>query len=195
MVGLLLSEWMGKMNTILCCMQYDPHWFFATSAKTLNPLLRSSSTMPSFACSSKFSNACWQRDHRHGVENCSGNKYCTWTTREPVSWQANDAHLPFSDLLTLRMLSISGHDNGEKNLLSKNGRSRSGPRQFHDLAPDMRSMLVNQRLGRIPEQQFRDDEKSHVFFTIKRLLENVASVAIGSELNNTPSGGEDGQFE
>ena len=25
----------------------------------------------------------------------------TWTTREPVSWQAKEAHLPWSDLLTL----------------------------------------------------------------------------------------------
>ena len=129
------------------------------------------------------------------MENYNGSKDCTWTTREPVSWQANDAHLPFNDLLTLRMSSISGYDNGGKNSLSKNGRSRSGPGQFHDLAPDMRSVFVNQRLGRIPEQQFRHDEKPHVFLTIKSLLENVASVAIGSKLNDTPSSGEDGQFE
>lgn len=58
----------------------------------------------------------------------------------------------------------------------------------------MRSMLVNQRLGRVPEQQFRHDKKPHVFFTIKSLLENVASVAIGSKFNNTPSGDEGGQF-
>lgn len=25
----------------------------------------------------------------------------TWTTREPVSWHASEAHLPFKDLLTL----------------------------------------------------------------------------------------------
>lgn len=59
----------------------------------------------------------------------------------------------------------------------------------------MRSMLVNQRLGRIPEQKFRDDEKSHVFFTIKSLLKNVASVAIGSKFDNTAPDGEDGQFD
>ena len=51
----------------------------------------------------------------------------------------------------------------------------------------MRSMLVDQRLGRISEEQFRDDEKSHVLFTIEGLLENVASVAIGSKLDNTTS--------
>jgi hypothetical protein len=56
-------------------------------------------------------------------------------------------------------------------------------------------MFVDQRLGRIPEQQLRDNKKPHVFFTVKSLLENVASVAVGSKLNNTPSGGEDGQFE
>ena len=128
------------------------------------------------------------------MKNCSGSEDYTWTTREPVSWQANEAHLPFNDLLTLQTSSMSGHDSGGKNSLSKDRRSRSGPGQFHDLAPDMRSMLVNQRLGRVPEQQFRDNEKPHVLFTIKCLLENVASVAIGSKFNNTPSDNEGGQF-
>lgn len=59
----------------------------------------------------------------------------------------------------------------------------------------MGSMLVNQRLGRIPEQQFRDDEKSHVFFAIKSLLKNVTSVAIRSKFDNTTPDEEGDQFE
>lgn len=31
-----------------------------------------------------------------------GRNIGTWTTSEPVSWQASDAHFPFKDLLTLR---------------------------------------------------------------------------------------------
>ena len=43
---------------ILCWTQYEPHWFLQTSLKTVEPWCRISSTMPSFALSSKFSKAC-----------------------------------------------------------------------------------------------------------------------------------------
>jgi hypothetical protein len=37
-------------------------------------------------------------------EKCYERRYAgilTWTTRDPVSWQAREAHFPLSDLLTL----------------------------------------------------------------------------------------------
>lgn len=102
-------------------MQYDPHWFFATSANTLNPRLRSSSTMPSFACSSKFSKACWKGYQSRDTETSQETKVRTWTTKEPVSWQASDAHLPFKDLLTLPVSLIWGQSNGERIYKAKMG--------------------------------------------------------------------------
>ena len=56
-------------------------------------------------------------------------------------------------------------------------------------------MLVNQRLGRISEQQFRDDEESHIFFAVKSLLKDVASVAVCSKFDNTSPGGGEGKFK
>lgn len=43
---------------VLCWIQYDPHWFLATSLKTAVPWFKSSSTIPSLASGSRFSNAC-----------------------------------------------------------------------------------------------------------------------------------------
>jgi hypothetical protein len=51
----------------------------------------------------------------------------------------------------------------------------------------MGSMLVDQCLGRIPEEEFRDDEKPDVLFTIEGFLENVASVAISGKFYNAAS--------
>jgi len=53
------------------------------------------------------------------------------------------------------------------------------------LAPNMASVLVDQSLGRIAKQQLSDDEKPDVFFAVQSLLQNVASVAVCSELHNT----------
>lgn len=93
-----LPEEKYKRNA-LCWMQYEPHWLLATSLKTAGPWLRSSSTMPSLASASRFSKACCGS---HQLVSRSVEVICvTWTTSEPVSWQASDAHFPLSDLLTL----------------------------------------------------------------------------------------------
>ena len=129
------------------------------------------------------------------MEAVGESKGYTWTTRDPVSWQANDAHLPFRDLLTLPTSSVQVHEYRREDSLSKDRRGGGGPRQFHDLAPNVRGMFVDQSLGRISKQQFRDDEKPHIFFTIEGLLEDMAPVAICSKFDDTPSDGENRQQE
>ena len=46
------------ITLLLCWIQYAPHCHFTTSPKTAEPLLRSSSTIPSFADTSRVSKAC-----------------------------------------------------------------------------------------------------------------------------------------
>ena len=47
-----------------------------------------------------------KRFQHRGVESSQESGDRTWTTREPVSWQASEAHLPFKDLLTLPTSSV-----------------------------------------------------------------------------------------
>lgn len=54
------------------------------------------------------------------------------------------------------------------------------------LAPDVRSMLVDESLSRVAEQEFRDDDETDVLFAVESLLEDVATVAVGRKLNNSP---------
>ena len=49
---------MNEGEDLLCWIQYAPHCDFTTSPKTAEPWLRSSSTIPSFADSSRVSKAC-----------------------------------------------------------------------------------------------------------------------------------------
>ena len=52
----------------------------------------------------------------------------------------------------------------------------------------MRSMLVNERLGRITEEQLGDNRQPDVFLAIEGLLQDVTSIAVGGKLNNTSPG-------
>jgi len=49
----------------------------------------------------------------------------------------------------------------------------------------MRSMLVHESLGRVAKQQFADDDQSNIFFAIKRLLKDMAAIAVSGEFDNT----------
>ena len=49
----------------------------------------------------------------------------------------------------------------------------------------MGCMLVNQRLSRVSEQEFRYDQQSDVFLAIEGFLEYVAAVAVCGELDDT----------
>ena len=51
----------------------------------------------------------------------------------------------------------------------------------------MGGMLVHQRQRRITEKKFRHDQQSDVFFTIKGLLEDVASVTISRKFDYSAS--------
>lgn len=54
-----------------------------------------------------------------------------------------------------------------------------------DLAPNMGSVFVHQRLRGISKKQFGNDSKADVLLAIKCLLKNVAAVTVHSELYNT----------
>lgn len=47
----------------------------------------------------------------------------------------------------------------------------------------MRRMLVDESLSGITEEELRDDEKPDVLFAVEGLLEDVASVAVGCEID------------
>ena len=49
-------------------------------------------------------------------------------------------------------------------------------------------MFIDQGLGRISKQQFRDDKKPYVLFAIESLLEDVTPVAVCSKFDDTSSG-------
>jgi hypothetical protein len=54
------------------------------------------------------------------------------------------------------------------------------------LAPDVRSMLVDESLSRVAEQEFRDNDETDVLFAVESLLEDVATIAVGRKLHNSP---------
>lgn len=55
------------------------------------------------------------------------------------------------------------------------------------LAPDMGGMLVDESLCRIAKEKFGDNQKPNVLFTIQRLLEDVASIAVSCEVYDATS--------
>ena len=55
-------------------------------------------------------------------------------------------------------------------------------------APDVRRVLVDQRLCRVAEEKLGHDEETNLLFAVQRLLEYMAPVAVGSQLDDaTPT--------
>ncbi len=50
------------------------------------------------------------------------------------------------------------------------------------LAQDMRGMFVDQGLGGVTKKEFRYNEQSDILLAVQSLLQNVAPIAIGSQL-------------
>jgi hypothetical protein len=61
---------------------------------------------------------------------------------------------------------------------------REARNQKAHLAPDMRSVLVDQSLGWVTEEELWNDEKTDIFFAIKSLLKDVAAIAVSGQLND-----------
>ncbi len=59
------------------------------------------------------------------------------------------------------------------------------------LAPDMARVFVHERLSGIAEEQLGNDQQADIFLTIKRLLKDMATIAIGGKLYNPPSTHDD----
>lgn len=51
----------------------------------------------------------------------------------------------------------------------------------------MRSVFVDQSLRWVAQQQFGNDEKPDVLLAVKRLLEDVAAIAVCREFHNVAS--------
>lgn len=51
----------------------------------------------------------------------------------------------------------------------------------------MRRMLVHQRQSRVAKEKLGHDQQSDVFFAVKRLLEDVTPVTVGSKFNHPAS--------
>ena len=53
------------------------------------------------------------------------------------------------------------------------------------LAPHMRRVLIDERLRRVAHEQLRDDKQADLLLlAVERLLEDVAPVAIGREVDD-----------
>jgi hypothetical protein len=52
------------------------------------------------------------------------------------------------------------------------------------LAPNMRSVFVDESLSRITGEQFRDDKQPDVLLAVESLLKHVAAVTVHCELDN-----------
>jgi hypothetical protein len=116
--------------------------------------------------------------------------------------------LPFRDELTLQCLIRHARKIKERvRELGKYRRRRRRPGELHDLlkkpvsatrgkeaikrkylAPDMRGVLVDERLRGIAEQELRDDLETNFFLAVERLLKDVASVAVHRELDDASAG-------
>ena len=51
----------------------------------------------------------------------------------------------------------------------------------------MRSVFINKSLSGISYEQFRDDQKPNIFFTVECLLKDMASVTVSSKFNDVSS--------
>jgi hypothetical protein len=49
----------------------------------------------------------------------------------------------------------------------------------------MRGMLVDEGRSRITLKQFLDDQEPDVFLAVERLLQDVTSIAVSSQINDT----------
>lgn len=54
----------------------------------------------------------------------------------------------------------------------------------------MRGMFVDQGLGGVTKKEFGHNEQPDVFFAIQSFLQNVAPIAIGSQVYDTTPGNE-----
>lgn len=54
----------------------------------------------------------------------------------------------------------------------------------------MRRMFIDQSFGGVSDEEFRDDQQANVLFAIKRLLKDMATIAIGGQFDYAAPVGE-----